>query len=101
MSFEQAQHSMIHQGTDENGEDEYYCPTCGRHILLQMDPYKKTVLDAGDEYAIHSGGMGGLVMGQTEITSSNEQNAVADERLAAWEIWLEELNFESFWDQDN
>lgn len=101
MSVEQEKHIMIHQGTDENGEDEYYCPTCGRRILLQMDPYKKTVLSAGDEYVVHSGGMGGLVMGAATIASSDEQAEPDLERLAAWEVWLQELNFESYWDQDS
>ncbi len=101
MTIEQERHTMVHQGTDENGEDEYYCPTCGRRILLQMEPYKKIVLEAGDEDAIHSGGMGGLVMGAATITPSDEQSDPDHQRLAAWEVWLQELNFESFWDQDS
>lgn len=59
---QQDKHTFDYNGTWSGGEDEYYCPTCGRHILLQMNPYKKTVLAVGDDYAIHSGGKGGLSM---------------------------------------
>lgn len=98
--MEQEKHTFIHEGTLESGEDEYYCPTCGRHILLQMNPYKKTVLDAGDDYAIHNGGKGGLVMGSAQVTQPEESTPENDERLVAWEVWLQELNFESYWDRD-
>jgi DNA-directed RNA polymerase subunit RPC12/RpoP len=97
---QQEHHIMSHTGTLESGEDEYYCPTCGRRILLQMDPYKKTVIHAGDDYAIHSGGKGGLMIGAQQVAPSNETQAPDTQRLAEWEGWLQELNFEALWDKD-
>lgn len=93
----QEHHIMIHGGTLDSGEDIYICPTCGRRVLLQMDPYKKIVLDAGDEYAIHSGGKGGLVIGQPRIEPDATPVSFEAERLADWEAWLQEMDFESLW----
>lgn len=97
---QQEHHIMSHTGTLESGEDEYYCPTCGRRILLQMDPYMKTVIHAGDDYAIHSGGKGGLMIGQPEIAPNTTPIPFEAERLADWEVWLQELDFESMWKRE-
>lgn len=56
-------HQMMLQSTDRAGVEKWHCPTCGRTILLSWSPrYSRTVIVAGDEYAIHSGGKGGLRM---------------------------------------
>lgn len=56
-------HQMMLQSTDRAGVEKWYCPTCGRTILLSWPPhYSLTVIAAGDEMAIHSGGKGGLRM---------------------------------------
>jgi hypothetical protein len=50
------QHTMQLAKTQISGEEEWYCPTCGRRFLLQLSPdYKKTVLVAGDRTAKHTG----------------------------------------------
>jgi len=66
-------HEMQLETTHSSGAEEWYCPTCGRRFLLNMPPdYRKIVLDAGDEYAIHSGSKGGLKMGSIQVGRPEE-----------------------------
>jgi DNA-directed RNA polymerase subunit RPC12/RpoP len=93
-------HIMEFVASHANGMDELYCPTCGRRILLMWPPnYKKTVLDPGDEFAIHSGGKGGIVMGETQISQDEDEAHKSPEEtyLAPWKDWMEQVDFESFW----
>ncbi len=70
---EQEQHEMILEESHPSGADEWYCPTCGRRLLMNYGPeFKKTVLEAGDEYAVHSGGKGGVRMQVSKIISNEE-----------------------------
>ena len=66
-------HEMVLETTDLSGVEEWYCPTCGRRLLINWEPkFKKTVLDVGDEFSIHSGGKGGLSMSSIEIGEPRE-----------------------------
>jgi len=98
---EQSVHTLVLVQTRESGEDEWYCPECGRRVLIHWPPdYKKTVLEAGDEYAIHNGGKGGLQMGSLQISQNQEQSSTVwmeADRLAQWETWLVQMDFESWW----
>lgn len=61
-------HTMVVAKRYDNGAEEWVCPTCGRRFMLQWPPeYKRIVLDPGDEDAIHSGGSGGISMGEMAI----------------------------------
>lgn len=112
----QEHHLMELIDSDTEGADEFYCPTCGRRVLYQWPPdYKKIVLDPGDEYAIHSGGKGGLeisapqlaqiadtsaqdVADQSNIHDSTESFSVHDQdRLFQWDQWLDQMGFENLW----
>ena len=65
---EQQQHGMVLEKSHPSGAEEWYCPACGRRFVMQWPPkYKRIVLNAGDEYAVHSGGKGGLKMGNVQI----------------------------------
>jgi hypothetical protein len=101
----QQQHEMILEKTHSSGVDEWYCPTCGRRLLMDYGPkFKKTVLEAGDEYAVHSGGKGGLRIGSMQalpVDDSSTQEEVDDTRLAPWEAWLDESGFENLWKSDD
>ena len=102
---EQQQHEMVLKMTHPSGEDEWYCPTCGRRLLMDYGPvFKKTILETGDEYALHSGGKGGFQMGSMRAIPASETNSeeesvisIEDPRLAPWIAWLEEVDFESRW----
>ena len=69
----QQSHEMQLESTRPSGAEEWYCPTCGRRFLLNMPPeYRKIILDAGDESAIHSGSKGGLRMGSIRVGKPEE-----------------------------
>ena len=107
--FEQSAHAMELERTYPSGAQEWRCPTCGRHMIMQWPPnYKKIVLEAGDENASHSGGKGGLRMGAAQVASADDLlassappcSADADdttpddrpnhEALGPWLKWLKE-----------
>ena len=101
-------HEMVLEKTYSSGVDEWYCPTCGRRLLMDYGPtFKRTVLDAGDEYAVHSGGKGGLRIGSVKVaaiheTTSQDEKMLSldDPSLAPWVAWLNKVGFESFWNDD-
>jgi hypothetical protein len=63
-------HSPTHQMqiTAEHEDTEVWtCPTCGRVVLIEWEPLSMSVVTPGDEYAMHTGGKGGLTMGNMEV----------------------------------
>lgn len=97
---EQQQHEMVLAKTHPSGADEWYCPTCGRRLLMNYGPeFKKTVIEAGDEYAVHNGGKGGVSMQAPRIISSEELETEKDHRLSAWSDWLDKMNFDAWWEE--
>lgn len=104
----QEQHEMVLEKTHLSGAEEWYCPICGRRMLINWEPkFRKMVIEVGDDYAIHSGGKGGLLVGsvqarlvdvlepEDELQSHNE-----DFRLKPWIQWLDEVDFENLWDNE-
>jgi DNA-directed RNA polymerase subunit RPC12/RpoP len=101
----QQHHQMVLEKTHSSKAEEWVCPNCGRRLLINWEPkFEKTILEAGDEYAIHSGGKGGLRIGLMQSRPTNntivEKESVApdeDPSLAPWLEWLEKRDFESLW----
>ncbi len=61
------------------GAQEWRCKLCGYHFIIQWPPhYKRIILDYGDNDATHSGGVAGLVMGDTEVSKYE---------VTAFDIW--------------
>jgi len=55
------QHEMMLEERQASGAEAWWCPTCGRRLVLRWSPeYEKLVLSRGDEHARHAGGTGGL-----------------------------------------
>ena len=99
--FRQEHHRMELVYSHSSGVDEMYCPTCGRRILIQWPPdYKKTVLEAGDEDAIHSGGKGGLEISAPQIAQQSDLSAQEVARLDQWEKLLGQMGFDDHWSGD-
>jgi hypothetical protein len=91
---EQQKHEMVITLTHPSGAEEWYCPTCGRRFLLNWPPaYKKIILNAGDELASHSGGKGGLSMGQLEASEAKESE-LPDQIRSSIEKILKDLDFD-------
>jgi hypothetical protein len=65
---QQEQHEMHLVKTHDTGAEEWHCPTCGRRFLLYWPPdYRKEIIEAGDEFAIHTGGKGGLQLSDPHL----------------------------------
>lgn len=89
----QAHHDMQLQTTHASGAEEWVCPTCGRHLMVQWLPkFKRVVLYAGDELAIHNGSKGGLVLSPPTINQAASQ-IVSDELKSLLEDALSEIDF--------
>jgi len=105
-------HTMVLVTTHDSGAEEWYCPTCGRRFLMQWPPnYKRTVLDAGDENATHSGGKGGVSMRRPQVSPYQAAENIAppealegvsqsieeEPGLDNWAELLDKIDFESWW----
>lgn len=99
INFEQEHHQMVHTGMEHDGAEELYCPICGRRIAVNWSPeFKKTVIDPGDENAIHSAGTGGVSLGAPEVSEQETPGEEIEQaRLADWEGWLTAMNFAQLW----
>ena len=93
--YESQQHEMQLEATHPSGAEEWSCPACGRRFLMQWPPaYNMIVLEAGDQYALHSGSKGGLRIG------SLQEGEVEDTPLPEeWRTWLEDAGFDEWWDK--
>lgn len=103
------QHQMVMKNSFPSGAQEWYCPTCGRHFIIQWPPnYKRIILDEGDKQAGHAGGTDGLTMGPMDITQMDKTAGQAgnqdtpgepggnkdldDPYLSPWARWMEDKN---------
>ncbi len=66
--------------------------------MMQWPPqYRKIVLDPGDEYALHSGGKGGLRMGPLQVSQdgdAEDEPILSDELRAALDEVMENIDFD-------
>ncbi len=64
----QHEHEMELTGSSESGAEEWFCPRCGRRLLLRWRPaFEKLVLDRGDEWVRHAGAKGAVGVGAVEV----------------------------------
>ena len=89
--MQEQHHEMILEMTHASGMQGWYCPTCGRRILLYVPPNNDMVIvETGDPYANHSGSMGGLRINAVQAKERDEE--VSEERLRPWIKALENLD---------
>jgi hypothetical protein len=81
---------MTRTRTHEPGLEEWFCAACGRRLLLRRPPqFEKTVLEPGDEWAMHVGSTGGLEAGAMAAEPAAPRDLPAPER-----DWLAEHGIE-------
>lgn len=97
------EHEMVLGKVHSSGAEEWYCPKCGRCLLLDWQPkFRKIVIETGDEMIPHSGGKGGLGMGTVQYrpginTALQDDPSLENEdpRLAPWAEWMDKIGFEN------
>jgi hypothetical protein len=87
-------HEMVLEMRHPSGMQGWYCPTCGRRILLQVPPNSELVIvEPGDQYASHSGSTGGLRIGHVQVTERDEElEEISEESLRPWIKALKNLD---------
>lgn len=87
------------------GAEEWFCPVCGRHLLVSWTPrFKRTVLVEGDSTVPHSGSKGNLLtMKKVDVVTDESMppeyagEQIEDAWLQPWLTWMEESGFETLW----
>ena len=90
----QEQHEMVLKQMHPTGAEEWYCPTCGRRFLMQWPPaYEMVILEVGDQYAQHSGSIGGLRIGSAQAAQGEpKSDEISEKSLRPWIKALEDLD---------
>jgi hypothetical protein len=97
---EEVRHTMVRINKNEDGVEEWHCPTCGRRFLMEWPPnYKRTILEPGDEAVIHVGGKGEMGMGETEVENGDAKPVenvmpIDEQSLIPWLQWVQNINLE-------
>lgn len=90
---------------EHEGTEEWLCPDCGRHMLVNWKPkFKRTILESGDSSMGHTAIKNNV---QPEDLVDNRLNGVlpdreviepADEtRLIPWISWMDKNNYSNLW----
>jgi hypothetical protein len=85
-------HMMQLDKTHDSGAEEWYCPVCERRFIVQWPPaYKKIILNAGDEYASHSGGKGGVWIGTSQVANAPADETADEPEQPLAQVWLDAI----------
>lgn len=74
-------HDMVLVKQYETGVCEFFCEICGRRIVIQFSPFKKITLTTGDDKVQHTGGIGGLRIGNPETEGEDRRTKFWEEVL--------------------
>jgi hypothetical protein len=89
-------HQMRLEKSYSSGAEEWFCPTCGRRMIMTWPPkYQKIILEHGDDDALHSSSKGGLQVNTPQVSSDHDPEISADLRAAIEEA-LEDLDFDDW-----
>jgi hypothetical protein len=98
---DQPRHEMLLETTHSSGEEEWYCPMCGRRLMITWQPWKKIILEPGDIYAVHDGSKGVLKIGPLQINQGSDDRLLSgtdpsmkDPYLDPWVQWLEKMDWD-------
>jgi hypothetical protein len=93
-------HEMVLEMTHSSGMQGWYCPTCGRRILLFVPPNNEMiVVEPGDQYVSHNGSTGVLRIGAVQVREHDEEldeapGEISEESLRPWIEALENLDLD-------
>lgn len=92
----QLHHEMVLEMTHASGMQGWFCPTCGRRILLHVPPNSALVIvEPGDQYASHSGSTGGLRVATVQVAQQEQElPEIPEESLRPWIKALENLDLD-------
>ncbi len=87
-------HEMILEMTHASGMQGWYCPTCGRRILLLVPPNSEMVIvEPGDQNASHTGSTGGLRIGAVQVKERDKEPIeISEDSLRPWIEAIEKLD---------
>ena len=74
--------------SSQDGIDEWYCLTCGRTLLIDLEEKKITVKAVGDELASHSGGNNISLRFEIEVVDNTSE----------LDRMLDDMGFDKLWD---
>lgn len=106
-----SKHEMIFEKKHPSGADEWFCPTCGRRMLIIWRPkFRRTILSEGEPSITHVGFriniplVGNLTLPFVEGPSHDYPDTlelgIDEPRLFPWTHWMEEIGFEDLWNTD-
>jgi hypothetical protein len=92
---------------EHEGMEEWYCPICSRHLLVNWKPkFKRTVLEIGDPSVSHGGFKGGQQTRDAIISPANATSLqqeidipIDEASLTPWVDWLDEIGFDDLWNR--
>lgn len=90
---------------EHEGMEEWLCPICGRHMLVNWRPrFKRTVIVAGDASVPHSGFKNETQPDEMVVTPVDETlpreetyGNTDEARLIPWAIWMDKSDFADLW----
>ena len=92
---------------EHEGTEEWLCPICGRHLLVNWNPnFKRTILNAGDLSVTHSGFKNQVQSKdamdkplEEAIAHPTVEKPIEESRLIPWVLWMDESNFANLWNE--
>jgi hypothetical protein len=92
-------HEMILEKIHLSGVEEWHCPICGRHFLVQWPPaYKMIVVEPGEKDTRHNLSRVAARVGPRPVTQLEATDYIDEYRLIPWLEWMEKVDFASRWD---
>ena len=92
-------HEMILEKIHLSGVEEWHCPICGRHFLVQWPPaYKMIVVEPGEKDTRHNLSKVNSHVRSFQATQTEESELMEDFRLIPWLEWMDDVDFASRWE---
>jgi hypothetical protein len=98
MNEQNEQHEMVCEKTHSSGAEEWYCPTCGRRMLLNCPGPGLVILDLGNVHVWHKGRKNGLPIEPVQATQV-EEDEISEESLRPWLKALDEMDLDDLGDE--